>query len=164
MAVIERERMVRSVLNGPSVLFLSQPLRAESTVLVLWMTHRKWKESKQQPSMLPGPAVPGCCLVSFHILWAILSTSTIGKEKPLNRSATTTVRLKREVETKFCDHAGPLRDVGLAHRARRLRHHRRPRRRRELSGAAGGALRPADEEHHKYSHSGRQNHEVHVSL
>ena len=26
MVVIERERMVRSVLNGPSVLFLSQPL------------------------------------------------------------------------------------------------------------------------------------------
>ena len=41
------------------------------------MVHRKWKESKQQPSMLPGPAVPGCSLVSFHILWAILSTSTV---------------------------------------------------------------------------------------
>ena len=27
--------------------------------------------------MLPGPAVPGCCLLSFHILWAILSTSTV---------------------------------------------------------------------------------------
>ena len=48
-----------------------------STVLVLRMTHRKWKETKQQPSMLSGPAVPGCCLVSFHILWAILSTSTV---------------------------------------------------------------------------------------
>ena len=32
---------------------------------------------KQQPSMLPGPAVPGCCLVSVHFLWAILSTSTV---------------------------------------------------------------------------------------
>ena len=41
------------------------------------MAHRKWKEIKQQPSMLPGPAVPGCCSVSFHILWAILSTSTV---------------------------------------------------------------------------------------
>ena len=40
-----------------------------------WPT-AKWKETKQQPSMLPGPAVPGCCSVSFHILWAILSTST----------------------------------------------------------------------------------------
>ena len=27
--------------------------------------------------MLPGPAVPGSCLVSFHILWAILSTCTV---------------------------------------------------------------------------------------
>ena len=42
------------------------------TVLVLRMAHRKWKESKQQTSMLPGPAVPGCCLLSFHILWVIL--------------------------------------------------------------------------------------------
>ena len=30
--------------------------------------HRKWKETKQQPSTLSGPAVPGCCLVSFHFL------------------------------------------------------------------------------------------------
>ena len=49
----------------------------EYTVLVLRMAHRKRKETKQQPSMLPGPAVPGSCLVSFHILWAILSTSTV---------------------------------------------------------------------------------------
>ena len=41
------------------------------------MAHKKWKEIKQQPSMLPVPAVPGSCLVSFHILWAILSTSTV---------------------------------------------------------------------------------------
>ena len=36
-----------------------------------WMAHRKWIESKQQSSMLPGPAVPGCCLISFHFLWDI---------------------------------------------------------------------------------------------
>ena len=30
VVVIERERMVRSVLNGPSVLFLSQPLECTS--------------------------------------------------------------------------------------------------------------------------------------
>ena len=35
------------------------------------MTHRKWKEIKQQPSMLPGLAVPGSCLVSFYFRWAI---------------------------------------------------------------------------------------------
>ena len=27
------------------------------------MAHRKWKDTKQLPSMLPGPAVTGCCLV-----------------------------------------------------------------------------------------------------
>ena len=52
-------------------------LLVNCTVLVLRMAHRKWKESKQQPSMLSGPAEPGSCLVSFHILWAILSTSTV---------------------------------------------------------------------------------------
>ena len=36
-----------------------------------WMSHRKWKEIKQQPSMLPGPALSGCCLISLHFLWAI---------------------------------------------------------------------------------------------
>ena len=36
------------------------------------MAHRKWKEMKQQPSLLPGPAVPGCCLIYLHFLWAIL--------------------------------------------------------------------------------------------
>ena len=41
------------------------------------MSHRKWKETKQQPSMLPGPAVPGCSLVSFHFLWAILCPQAV---------------------------------------------------------------------------------------
>ena len=41
------------------------------------MAHRKWNEIKQQPSMLPGPAVPDCSLVSFYFLWAILSTGTV---------------------------------------------------------------------------------------
>ena len=27
--------------------------------------------------MLPGPAVPGCSLVSFHILWAILCPQAV---------------------------------------------------------------------------------------
>ena len=46
--------------------------RPFSTVCGHRLAHRKWKETKQQPIMLPGPAVPGCCLVSFHFLWAIL--------------------------------------------------------------------------------------------
>ena len=32
------------------------------------MAHRKWKETKLHPSMLPGLALPGCTLVSFHFL------------------------------------------------------------------------------------------------
>ena len=39
------------------------------------MAHRK--EIEQQPTMLPGPAVPGCSLVSFHILWAILCPQAV---------------------------------------------------------------------------------------
>ena len=41
------------------------------------LAHRKWKETKQQPSMVSGPAVPGCCLVSFHFLWAILCPQAV---------------------------------------------------------------------------------------
>ena len=42
-----------------------------------WMAHRKWKESKQQPGTVGPGNMLGCYLVSFHILWAILSTSTV---------------------------------------------------------------------------------------
>ena len=41
------------------------------------MAHRKWKETKKQPSMLPGPAVPGCSLVYFHFLWEILCPQAV---------------------------------------------------------------------------------------
>ena len=41
------------------------------------MAHKKWKEIKQQPSLLPGPAVPGCSLVYFHFLWAILCPQAV---------------------------------------------------------------------------------------
>ena len=76
----------RKVEAGENVRALTQKLevrggssnnRCHCTVLVLRMANRKWKEFKQQPSMLPGSAVPGSCLVSFYILWAILSTSTV---------------------------------------------------------------------------------------
>ena len=52
-------------------------LARDCTVCGHRMAHRKWKELKQQPSLLPGPAVPGCCLVSFHILWAILCPQAV---------------------------------------------------------------------------------------
>ena len=35
---------------------------------------------KQQPRLLPGPAVPGCSLVSFHFLWAILCPQAVQRE------------------------------------------------------------------------------------
>ena len=41
------------------------------------MAHRKRKETKQQPSLLPGPAVPGCSLISFYFLWAILCPQAV---------------------------------------------------------------------------------------
>ena len=50
------------------------------TVLVLRMVHRKWKETRQLPSMLPGSAVHGCSLVSFHFLWAILCPQAVCPE------------------------------------------------------------------------------------
>ena len=45
-----------------------------------WMSHRKWKETKQDPSMLPGPAVPGSCLASFHFRWAIHPIPPVGSQ------------------------------------------------------------------------------------
>ena len=46
-----------------------------------WMSHRKRRETKQQPSMLPGPAVHGCCLVSFP--YTVLLTSTASTLYPV---------------------------------------------------------------------------------
>ena len=49
-------------------------------VCTVWghrMAHRIWKETKQQPSMLPAPAVPGFSFVSFHFLWAILCPQAV---------------------------------------------------------------------------------------
>ena len=41
------------------------------------MSDRKWKEGKQQPSMLLGSAVPGSSLVSVYFLWAILCPQAV---------------------------------------------------------------------------------------
>ena len=35
------------------------------------MAHRKWKEMKQQPGTAGPGNMIGCCLLSFHFLWAI---------------------------------------------------------------------------------------------
>ena len=50
---------------------------ASSTVLVLRMPHRIWKETKQLPGTAESDNMLGCCFVSFDFLWAILSTSTV---------------------------------------------------------------------------------------
>ena len=36
-----------------------------------WMAHRKWKEVKLQPETAGPGNILGCCLLSFHFLWAI---------------------------------------------------------------------------------------------
>ena len=59
------------------VLLLGHHNYSKSTVRVDSLPHRKWKQIKQQPSMLPGPAVPGCCWISLHFLWGKLSTRTV---------------------------------------------------------------------------------------
>ena len=50
-----------SAQRGEGELKNTPNLRTNGTVLVLRMAHRKWKEVKQLPSMLPGSAVPDCC-------------------------------------------------------------------------------------------------------
>ena len=52
----------------------------ESTVIVLRMAHRIWKESKQQPGTAEPGNMLGCCLISFYFLWAILSMTTVHSE------------------------------------------------------------------------------------
>ena len=47
------------------------------TVLVLRMAHMIWKETKQHPGTSGPDNMLGCCLVSFHFLWAILGRSIV---------------------------------------------------------------------------------------
>ena len=49
----------------------------DCTVLVLRMAHRIWKETKQHPGTASPDNMLGCCLVSFHFLYVILSTNTV---------------------------------------------------------------------------------------
>ena len=41
------------------------------------MAHRIWKETKHEPGTVGPGNILGCCLVCFHFLWAVLSTSTV---------------------------------------------------------------------------------------
>ena len=45
--------------SAPSLGFCCTGVRSITTACGHRMAHRKWKEIKEQPSMLPGPAVPG---------------------------------------------------------------------------------------------------------
>ena len=36
-----------------------------------WIAHRKWEEIKQEPGTSGQGNMLGCCLLSFHFLWAI---------------------------------------------------------------------------------------------
>ena len=47
------------------------------TVNVCRMSHRKWREIKQQLIRLPDLALLGCSLLSLHILCDILQTFTV---------------------------------------------------------------------------------------
>ena len=57
--------------------FRSPALINICTVLVLRMAQRKWKDTKLQPGVAGPGNMLGCCLISFHFLWAILSTNTV---------------------------------------------------------------------------------------
>ena len=46
------------------------------TVLVHRIANRIWKDTKHQPGTAGSGNMLGCCLIYFHFLWAILSTST----------------------------------------------------------------------------------------
>ena len=48
------------------------------------MAPRIWKETKQEPGTAQPGNMPGFCFVSFHFLWAIMSTSTVNKISKLN--------------------------------------------------------------------------------
>ena len=55
-----------------------QSLIQRSTVLVLRMAHRKWKETKQEPGTAGPGNMLGCCLVSLHFLCYILCSRSVG--------------------------------------------------------------------------------------
>ena len=84
------------------------------------MADRKWKEGKQQPSMLLGSAVPGISLVSFYFLWAILCPQAVLKN--YREVALSDPRMPNR-RSRFLRHKekGPLLSCPLLHRYRELR-------------------------------------------
>ena len=70
-------RQMKNTLEG-SYIWRSQKFRIfwppppmSRTGQMGWMAHRKWKEIMQQPGTAGSGNMLGCCLLSFHFLWAI---------------------------------------------------------------------------------------------
>ena len=61
----DTKKVQASTSIGNEVSITLVPRSPVSATLVLRMARRKWKESKQQPSMLPGPVVPGFSFLSI---------------------------------------------------------------------------------------------------
>ena len=51
--------------------------RPGSTVRVDSLPHRKWREFQQQPGTAGPGNMLGCCVISFHFLWAILCPQAV---------------------------------------------------------------------------------------
>ena len=61
----------------PFILCTAAATHFQCTACGYRIAHRIWKETKQEPGTAGPGIMLGCCLVSFHFLWAILSTSTV---------------------------------------------------------------------------------------
>ena len=61
--------------RGPPPRPLTAPL--SGTEWVEWMSHRKWRETKQQPGTAGPGNILGCCLVSLCFLYDIHSNGSI---------------------------------------------------------------------------------------
>ena len=56
---------------------LSSVISFQCTVIVARMSHKKWRETKQQMIWWPDLALLGCCLVSLQFQCDILATITV---------------------------------------------------------------------------------------
>ena len=87
------------------------------------MSYRIPRETKQQPSMSPGPAVPGCCLVSFPFLCDIHSIHSV--ETNLRRRGRRVVLSHQKTVTHGVTTVSPrwrgdhLSGLGVQHHLRR---------------------------------------------
>ena len=63
------------------------------------------RKTKHQTSMLPGPAVPGCSLVSFHFLWGILCPQAVAYQQRSEQNSFPSDRLSslRDGDTEALD-------------------------------------------------------------